>query len=427
MAEIFINPCFYFFTFSTFLGIFSPLLTKYSVCRVIFLFGFFFHGFVHAQSCDSSNECLLESRYKNDSVVCDITPFNTNNPPCYGHWSKFDDCSCVNPDARISSVGATYWCNLDSNWDEALYELDCYDPCYTDAGYNVIAVDPNGDSTNVIQDGDYVVYSCPENYTSVGTAKVTCNDGVWEDHDIFECNADCSLPIGYIFSEESFARITDGTNVAIECEKGLNTDTVVSECSNGTIEVDSCIYATTPSNADTTESSRTTETLTTEIAPEVTTDVTTPSELRSTAATPPLPSTEVTKDVTTLYKSQSTVASSDIYSSEATTGIFTDDKSSTVTTKRLHTTYVATSSERQSTFEMSPLYSTDVTTPSKSHSTVVSTPLSSTPVTTDITNDVSTSLDTTDTTTVEFSSTTPTPSIITGLSKATFSNLKEER
>lgn len=85
-----------------------------------------FYSFYFLTACDSSNECLLESRYKNDSVVCDITPFNTNNPPCYGHWSKFDDCSCVNPDARISSVGATYWCNLDSNWDEALYELDCY-------------------------------------------------------------------------------------------------------------------------------------------------------------------------------------------------------------------------------------------------------------------------------------------------------------
>lgn len=70
-----------------------------------------------------------------------------------------------------------------------MYSVHNVDPCYTDAGYNVVAENPAGEQTDIIQDGEYVQYSCPESFTSIGTPSVQCFDGVWDDHEIFECKS----------------------------------------------------------------------------------------------------------------------------------------------------------------------------------------------------------------------------------------------
>lgn len=77
-------------------------------------------------ACDTRTQCELELSTSIDvSVTCVILPYGPTNPPCYGHGSRVVDCNCVNPESKLSEVGATYWCNETGDWDGNLFELQC--------------------------------------------------------------------------------------------------------------------------------------------------------------------------------------------------------------------------------------------------------------------------------------------------------------
>ncbi|KAJ8026973.1 hypothetical protein HOLleu_31968 [Holothuria leucospilota] len=143
--------------------------------------------------CDPSFQCELDySRFDTSEIICaNNNTFGTTADPCYGHWSSFSDCDCVDPNGRLSSTGATYWCqgsgSNTGDWDSGLYSLECFAPCTINAGSNVIAENSTDEVVTIVKDGEYVKYSCPDGYTGIGTSQVTCSDGVWDDPTQFVC------------------------------------------------------------------------------------------------------------------------------------------------------------------------------------------------------------------------------------------------
>ncbi|XP_071819905.1 uncharacterized protein [Apostichopus japonicus] len=185
--------------------------------------------------CDSSVQCHLNETQLDPHVRCSVSNWGASDPPCFGHWSFLSDCTCEG-NYRISSTRNIYWCYESGDWNPDPRELRCAAPCVTDAGPNAIATNPDGVETNIILDGDFVSYSCPEAFTSSGTLLVTCQDGTWDEHYQFQCFVSCELPSNYIFSESFLTqRIPHGVTVAISC--GLSpSDVYVVTCNNGELD-----------------------------------------------------------------------------------------------------------------------------------------------------------------------------------------------
>ncbi|KAJ8029788.1 hypothetical protein HOLleu_29274 [Holothuria leucospilota] len=162
--------------------------TSLTVFFNIFMFSIHLQVVISLTECDLSTQCALDrNQFDTTVITCTITPSGPTDDPCYGHGSSFSNCECVDPNERISTTGGTYWCSSDGNWDTGLYMLEWYAPCYPDAGPNSIVQDSSGNTVTVVQDGDYVIYSCPEGYTGDGTSKVICTEGEWEPHIPFRC------------------------------------------------------------------------------------------------------------------------------------------------------------------------------------------------------------------------------------------------
>ncbi|KAJ8022332.1 hypothetical protein HOLleu_37198 [Holothuria leucospilota] len=141
------------------------------------------------EGCNDQTQCFLNETMRDPLIQCEFAPFGSTEPPCYGHWSSASSCVCNATSYRISSSGSTYWCNDNGKWDSSFYTLECLAPCMVDSAEEAISRNSNGVETSVIMDGDYVTYSCPDGYTSIGTAMVTCVDGTWGPHDIFYCTS----------------------------------------------------------------------------------------------------------------------------------------------------------------------------------------------------------------------------------------------
>lgn len=186
--------------------------------------------------CDKSSHCVLEEL--NENVICEATPFGYIEPACYGHWSSFSSCNCSDPNYRISSSGSTYWCEEDGHFDSKLYDVECFAPCTTDAGTKAVSKNSDGVITSTIKDGDYVIYSCPDGYTSSGDTIVACKDGMWNKHNTFECHGNCTAPENYKFVDTPNSNmVAEGTVVNMRCKDGyLPSDTIVRTCKNETFE-----------------------------------------------------------------------------------------------------------------------------------------------------------------------------------------------
>ncbi|XP_071819115.1 sushi, von Willebrand factor type A, EGF and pentraxin domain-containing protein 1-like isoform X8 [Apostichopus japonicus] len=200
---------------------------------------------IQAQSCNSG-QCYYDESQVDDHLNCVISPFGASNDTCFSTWSSVSSCAC-DSNYRISSSGASYWCYDDDNWDSGLYNLVCYAPCYTDAGPNVISMNSVGEETNVIEDSDYVLYSCPDGFSASGTSSVTCTDGAWGPHQVFLCSGPCNLPTNYEFVDTMVTEpVNDGVTVSLRCIDGYEpTDVTIVECQNGTFgDVPTCVLAT---------------------------------------------------------------------------------------------------------------------------------------------------------------------------------------
>ncbi|KAJ8026595.1 Complement factor H-related protein 5 [Holothuria leucospilota] len=138
-------------------------------------------------SCNSSVQCALNSTRLDRDVLCTEEPHGNTDPPCYGHWSKFLSCKCRDPDYRLIHSNYVYWCSDQNGFDEMLYSLECRAPCSVGLNENVIATNSAGIETVIIQDGDYVQYSCPDGYMENGPATVACSDGTWMISQPFSC------------------------------------------------------------------------------------------------------------------------------------------------------------------------------------------------------------------------------------------------
>ena len=75
-------------------------------------------------SCQSG-QCYLNSSRLDPHVTCNENRFGSTSGQCFETWSSLSSCVCNgNNTYRISSSGASYWCN-NGNWDSALYDLKC--------------------------------------------------------------------------------------------------------------------------------------------------------------------------------------------------------------------------------------------------------------------------------------------------------------
>lgn len=188
---------------------------------------------VKAASCDPATQCEFDASLIDPHVNCTSAPHGNTVDPCYGTWSSFTGCAC-DTNYRISSTGVTYWCYSGGSWSPDIYSLKCYAPCVPDAKDPAIA------SANPVLDGEYVVYSCPTGYSELGDKQVTCTDGVWEIHAIFECLAPCNFPNSSIPTDETVTEpVAHGTSVSFTCIDGyIPTDTWVSSCEDGSFDTD---------------------------------------------------------------------------------------------------------------------------------------------------------------------------------------------
>lgn len=187
-----------------------------------------------SESC-TSGQCFLNTSKLDPNVSCSEALFGTSVGQCYGTWSSLSSCSCGSNTYRISSSGATYWCDSSDNWDPALYSLQCLASCNVNIKAHVIARKSSGEVVTSIQDGDYAELSCDDGYTGRGTAHVTCSDGTLDTAEPFVCYESCYLPENYKFTDETLTEpIEDGLHVDIRCADNFTqTFTIRRSCNNG--------------------------------------------------------------------------------------------------------------------------------------------------------------------------------------------------
>ncbi|KAJ8026571.1 Complement factor H [Holothuria leucospilota] len=187
--------------------------------------------------CNASTQCLYP-QVLDAMISCLGTGSGSIDPPCYGTWTHFYNCICGDmskTNYRLSSTGRTYYCYPDGKWDPEFYELKCL-------GINALAKNSAGQINSVILDGDYVSYSCPVNFTAIGTSQVGCHDGAWADYQPFGCLAPCEVSAGLNVTAKNFeghiaSVILHGEYVTYSCPENF---TAIGNshvaCNNGTWE-----------------------------------------------------------------------------------------------------------------------------------------------------------------------------------------------
>lgn len=107
------------------------------------------------------------------------------NPQSKEGWRLTRDVNdfVLSLNASVNPFLISWWHNI--TFEIFLSKIPA--PCSVGLNDNVIATNSAGIETAIIQDGDYVLYSCPDGYMENGPATVSCSDGRWMISQPFSC------------------------------------------------------------------------------------------------------------------------------------------------------------------------------------------------------------------------------------------------
>ncbi|KAJ8026572.1 Complement factor H [Holothuria leucospilota] len=170
-----------------------------------------------SKRCNSATQCELERNRLSPHLNCTESPFGVSNASCFGHWSMLSDCTCGDPNYRISSQGETYWCYQDGNWNPNIYQLKCLDSCSLPQNYTFI--DPL--VTDPIPHGTREIMACAVGFSPNDNIVRTCMDGTFSD--IPKCLSSCyrlNLTDGLVIFTPDTPDYNNGTELSFSCPSG---------------------------------------------------------------------------------------------------------------------------------------------------------------------------------------------------------------